>query len=98
MDSWVTLGSGCKVVSFQVFFSLSALRLSLILDFHLIYVIIKPTVSEDTGLIYSLVLCKLPIMLNLKLSVTSRQTAMAAKLSNVVALERMGGWKEFGGA
>lgn len=62
----MTLGSGCKVASFQVFFNLSAPRVSRVLDFHLIYVIVKPTVSEDTGLISSLVLCKLPIMLTLK--------------------------------
>lgn len=52
MDSLLMFGSGCKVASFQIFFSLSAPCLSVILDFCFIYAIIKPTVSGDTGLIY----------------------------------------------
>lgn len=46
------LDLGGKWPSFRYFFSLSALCLSVILNFHFIYAIIKPTVSEDTGLIY----------------------------------------------
>lgn len=54
MDCWLAVWIRCKVALFQIFFGLSALCLSVILDFHFIYAVSKPTMSEDIGVIYGL--------------------------------------------